>query len=106
MKQPAIYIMANKRNGTLYTGVTSNLEKRNYEHKNNLIPGFSSKYVCKILVYYEIHETMESAIFREKQLKSGSRNKKLKLIESSNPEWKDLSLDWIASAAPRNDEVA
>ena len=89
-KRAAIYIMANKRNGALYTGVTSNLQKRAFEHKNNLIQGFTSKYDCKILVYYEVHETMTSAIEREKQIKGGSRKKKLALIESQNPEWQDL----------------
>ena len=82
--------MANKRNGTLYTGVTSNLKKRVYQHKESIIKGFTSKYECNKLVYYEILETMESAILREKQIKSGSRKKKLKLIESINPGWLDL----------------
>lgn len=90
MKQPAVYIMANNRNGTLYTGVTSNLVKRVYEHKNELTEGFTSKHDCKILVYFEIQENMIDAIAREKQIKSGSRNKKLALIESVNPYWKDL----------------
>ena len=89
-KQPAIYILANKKNGTLYTGVTSNLIQRIHQHKAGDIPGFSAKYACKILVYYEPHETMESAITREKQLKGGSRQKKLALIESANPDWEDL----------------
>jgi putative endonuclease len=90
MKQPAVYIMANNRNGTLYTGVTSNLVKRVYEHKNELAEGFTSKYDCKILVFFEIQESMTAAIAREKQIKSGSRKKKLALIESMNPNWKDL----------------
>ncbi|MCH8156521.1 MAG: GIY-YIG nuclease family protein [Nitrospinae bacterium] len=90
MKQPAIYIMANKRNGTLYTGVTSNMVKRVYEHKNGVIQGFTKRYGCKRLVYYEIAEDMASAIVREKQIKSGSRKKKLMLIESMNPAWEDL----------------
>ncbi len=90
MKQPAIYIMASKRNGTLYTGVTSNLKKRVYEHKHSIIEGFTEKYDCKMLVYYETCETMEQAIMREKQLKAGSRKNKLKLIESVNQEWLDL----------------
>ncbi|MEM6781138.1 MAG: GIY-YIG nuclease family protein [Pseudomonadota bacterium] len=89
-KQPAIYIVTNKQNGTLYTGVTSNLSKRIYEHKNNLVEGFTSKYKCHRLVYFEIHETMESAIEREKQIKAGSRKKKLALIENQNPNWNDL----------------
>jgi putative endonuclease len=90
MKQPAIYIMANRRNGTLYTGVTSNLIKRAYEHRNSLVESFTSKYHCKLLVYYELHETMEYAISREKQIKGGSRADKLRLIESMNPNWSDL----------------
>ena len=82
--------MANKRNGTLYTGVTSNMVKRVYEHKNGVIQGFTKRYGCKRLVYYEIAEDMASAIVREKQIKSGSRKKKLMLIESMNPAWEDL----------------
>lgn len=89
-KQPAVYLMASHRNGTLYTGVTGNLVKRGYEHKNSLMMGFASKYGCKMLVYYEMFDDMENAIFREKQIKAGSRKKKLELIESFNPEWKDL----------------
>jgi putative endonuclease len=90
MKQPAIYIIASQRNGTIYTGVTSNLQKRIYEHKHKLIKGFSKAHNCQLLVYYEIHESMELAILREKQIKSGSRKKKLKLIEDMNPKWNDL----------------
>ncbi|OGT59402.1 MAG: endonuclease [Gammaproteobacteria bacterium RIFCSPHIGHO2_12_FULL_43_28] len=93
-KRPAIYIMANKRNGTLYIGVTSDLVKRVYQHKNNSIPGFSGRYDCKLLVYYEIHEDMLGAITREKQIKGGSRKKKLALIEGMNPKWIDLYA-WI-----------
>jgi len=90
MKQPAVYIITNQQNGTLYTGVTSDLPKRIYEHKNDVVEGFSSKYQCHCLAYYEIHETMEAAIVREKQIKGGSRKKKLALIEDQNPDWKDL----------------
>ena len=90
MKRPAVYIMANKRNGTLYTGVTSNLARRVYEHRQGDLEGFTSKYTCKILVFYEMHESMVSAIAREKQIKSGSRKKKLALIEDKNPSWIDL----------------
>ena len=89
-RQPAVYIMANKRNGTLYTGVTSDLIKRVYEHKYADVPGFTQKYGCKYLVYYELIEDMYSAISREKQLKGGSRKKKLALIERMNPYWEDL----------------
>jgi putative endonuclease len=89
-KQPAIYIVASKKNGTIYTGVTSNLSKRIWEHKEEITKGFVSKYGCKILVYYENFDEMNYAIEREKQIKSGSRKKKLKLIEDFNPNWKDL----------------
>ena len=89
-RQPAIYIMANKRNGALYTGVTSDLIKRAYQHKNSQVEGFTKRYECKHLVYYEQYEDMLSAITREKQIKGGSRKRKLALIESMNPEWKDL----------------
>ena len=89
-KLPAVYIITNKRNGTLYTGVTGNLQKRIYEHKNNLAEGFSQKYNTHTLVYYETHETMQTAIEREKQIKRWKREWKLKLIEEKNPEWKDL----------------
>ena len=87
--------MANQRNGTIYTGITSNLIKRVYEHKNKLISGFTRRYNCNFLVYYEIHNTMQSAIAREKQIKAGSRKEKLKLIESINSEWRDLYEDII-----------
>ncbi len=90
MKQPAIYILANRKNGTLYTGVTSNLIQRVHEHKNETKTGFSKQYACKNLVYYEVFETMEEALKREKQLKAGSRKKKVALIESMNPDWFDL----------------
>jgi putative endonuclease len=90
MKQPCVYIVASKRHGTLYTGVTSNLPKRAFEHREGLVEGFSAKYGCRILVWYEVHETMIAAITREKQIKAGSRAKKLTLIETSNPEWEDL----------------
>jgi predicted GIY-YIG superfamily endonuclease len=90
MKQPSVYIMASKRNGTLYTGVTSNLIQRAYHHRNGLVPGFTSQYGCKMLVWCELHEDMASAIAREKQIKAGSRRKKLALIEALNPTWRDL----------------
>ena len=90
MKQPIVYIITNKKNGTFDTGVTSNLVQRKYQHKENLLEGFTKKYNCKMLVFYEVHENMESAILREKQIKAGSRQKKIKLIEDVNPEWRDL----------------
>ena len=90
MKQPCVYMVTNRRNGTIYTGVTSNLPRRAYEHREGLIPGFSTKYDCKLLVWYEVHDNMTAAIEREKQIKGGSRAKKIALIEALNPEWKDL----------------
>jgi putative endonuclease len=90
IKQPAVYIMTNKRNGTLYTGVTSTLPKRAFEHREGLIPGFTVRYGCKMLVWYELHDTMQAAIEREKQIKAGSRGQKLALIETMNPSWRDL----------------
>jgi putative endonuclease len=90
MKQPFVYIVASRRNGTLYTGVTSNLPKRAFEHRQGLVTGFSARYRCKMPVWYELHETMIDAIVREKQIKAGSRAKKLSLIVGLNPEWNDL----------------
>ena len=90
MKQPCVYIVANKRHGTLYTGVTSDLPRRAYQHREGLVKGFTAKYGCKVLVWYEVHSTMIDAITREKQIKAGSRAKKIALVESLNPEWKDL----------------
>jgi len=90
MKQPVIYIMANKRNGKLYVGVTSNLVQRACQHRDGLAEGFTKEHGCKMLVYYEVGTPMEGAIFREKQIKGGSRKQKLKLIEAMNPQWKDL----------------
>ncbi len=89
-RYPVVYIMANKRNGTLYTGVTSNIVQRVYQHKQSAVPGFTNQYGCKRLVYYEQYDDMYMAISREKQIKGGSRKKKLALIESMNPNWKDL----------------
>ncbi len=89
-KKPAVYILANQENGTLYTGVTSDLIQRIYEHKNGLKSGFTKKYDCKNLVYFELFDDMENAIIREKQIKGGSRKKKLTLINNANKEWKDL----------------
>ena len=90
MRQPAVYIMANKRNGTLYTGVTANLVQRVAQHREGAIDGFTRQYGCKLLVYYELHADMLEAIAREKQIKAGSRRKKLALIEGMNPHWADL----------------
>ena len=85
-----IYIITNKKNGTLYTGVTNNLIRRIYEHKNKLVEGFSKKYSLDKLVYYKQYSTIEDAILREKQIKGGSRKKKLDLINNFNKEWNDL----------------
>jgi len=90
LKQAAIYILASGRNGTLYTGVTSQLVQRVWQHKNNFVPGFTQKYQVHELVYFELCEDMYTAIAREKQIKAGSRDKKVALIESVNPEWRDL----------------
>ena len=92
-KHSYIYILFNKRNGTLYTGVTSNLMKRIYEHKQKIVEGFTKKYSVDKLGYYEVYDDIESAILREKQIKAGSRKNKIKMIESINPEWKDLYYD-------------
>ncbi|MFH1887207.1 MAG: GIY-YIG nuclease family protein [Pseudomonadota bacterium] len=89
-KQPAVYILASKRNGTLYTGVTSDLVKRVWEHKNDRMEGFTERYGIHLLVWYEVHQRMESAIEREKQLKNWKRKWKIRLIEESNPDWQDL----------------
>ena len=89
--QPCVYLMANKRNGTIYTGVTSDLVKRVWQHREGL-GGFTTRYGCKLLVCFEPHATMEYAILREKQIKAGSRAKKVALIETDNPLWRDL---WV-----------
>ncbi|MBU4412035.1 MAG: GIY-YIG nuclease family protein [Proteobacteria bacterium] len=89
-KQAAVYILASKYNGTLYIGVTSNLIQRIWQHKEDLLEGFTQKYTVHFLVYYELHEEMPTAILREKQLKKWNRQWKINLIEKSNPEWKDL----------------
>jgi putative endonuclease len=89
-KQPAVYILASKRNGTLYIGVTSNLQQRAWQHKNERIAGFMNKYRVHTLVYYESHGDIMSAITREKQIKKWNRAWKLELIKEQNPDWKDL----------------
>ena len=93
MKEYYIYILASKFNGTLYIGVTNNLIKRVYEHKNNLIDGFTKKYSVHNLVYYESCASIETAITREKQLKKWNRAWKINLIETLNPKWKDLYIE-------------
>jgi putative endonuclease len=89
-RQPAVYIMASGRNGTIYVGVTSDLVQRAWQHRTGAIPGFTSRYACECLVYFELHADMTTAILREKQIKGGSRAKKLALIERDNPTWRDL----------------
>ncbi|MCX6717779.1 MAG: GIY-YIG nuclease family protein [Candidatus Taylorbacteria bacterium] len=93
MKNYFVYILASKKNGTLYIGVTNDLNRRIYEHKKNLVEGFTKKYNIKTLVYYESTNSIESAINREKQFKKWNRKWKLKLIEEKNPMWLDLSID-------------
>lgn len=88
--QPCVYILASARNGTLYIGVTSDLVKRVWQHKNDFVEGFTKQYGVHTLVWYEVHETMESAIAREKALKNWHRAWKIRLIEESNPAWLDL----------------
>ena len=88
-----VYILSSHRNGTLYVGVTNNLVKRVWEHKQKLVEGFTNRYEVHHLVYYEVHESPESAITREKQIKKWRRQWKLNLIEENNPTWKDLYLD-------------
>jgi putative endonuclease len=90
MKLPAVYIMASKRNGTLYTGVTSDLRKRVFEHRSDAIEGFTKRYGVHNLVYFELHENMFEAITREKQIKKWNRAWKLRIIERQNPDWEDL----------------
>lgn len=89
-RQPCVYILASRPNGTLYVGVTSQLAARVWQHRNDVVEGFTRKYGVHTLVWYERHETMESAILREKQLKAGSRKRKTDLIERMNPRWLDL----------------
>jgi putative endonuclease len=90
MKNYYVYIMTNKFNGTLYIGVTNDLIRRAYEHRNSLIDGFTKKYNLKVLVYFEVFDRIEDAILREKRLKKWNRQWKFELIEKSNPNWKDL----------------
>ncbi len=95
MKNGFVYIVTNKNNTVLYTGVTSDLIKCIYQHENKLIEGFSAKYNCNKLVYFEAGEDIELCILREKQIKAGSRNKKIELIESINSDWRDLYEDLL-----------
>jgi putative endonuclease len=90
MKQPAVYVLASGRNGTLYVGVTSDLVQRTWQHREHLAGGFTAKHSVEDLVWYELHATMDSAISREKQIKKWNRAWKVRLIEESNPYWIDL----------------
>ena len=92
-RQPAIYLLTNKPNGTIYVGVTSNLPQRIWQHKNKIMKGFSYKYNLTNLVYFELYNDMYEAISREKQIKAGSRKAKIDLIENINPDWNDLYLE-------------
>ena len=94
MRSYYVYIMANKKNGTIYTGVTNNLVRRVSEHKQKLTPGFTSRYGLNRLVYFEETDDIRFAIFREKQIKGWLRRKKIALIESINPSWSDISESW------------
>lgn len=90
MKQPCVYMLASRWNGTLYVGVTSDLVKRVWEHRNDLVDGFTKRYRVHDLVWFEQHETMESAILREKAIKAWKRTWKIALIETANPAWQDI----------------
>jgi putative endonuclease len=94
-KQPVVYLLASRRHGTLYIGVTSNLPKRMQEHREGLIPGFTREYGVRRLVWFEAHETIEAAILREKQLKQWRRAWKIELIETTNPHWEDLAVTML-----------
>ena len=91
-----VYIITNQRNGTLYTGVTNDLKRRVWQHKNKTLPGFTAQYGLGRLIYFETHRDISDAIAREKQIKAGSRAKKIALIGKENPQWTDLSADWFA----------
>jgi putative endonuclease len=95
VKQPCVYILASKRNGTLYIGVTSDLVRRVWEHKQDLVEGFTKRYGVHTLVWYEVHEEMHAAITREKAIKEWKRGRKLKLIEQVNPDWRGLYGDLV-----------
>lgn len=90
MKRPCVYILASARNGTLYVGVTSDILKRVWEHKNDVAEGFTRRYGVHTLVYAEFHDTMETAIVREKQVKKWNRAWKVRMIEETNPDWRGL----------------
>jgi putative endonuclease len=99
VKQPCVYILASARNGTLYTGVTSDLVRRVWEHKNNLVQGFTRRYALHTLVWFEVHDDMLAAITREKAIKGWKRRWKLEVIEAMNPSWRDLYPDLLRPAS-------
>jgi putative endonuclease len=94
-----VYILASRRNGTLYIGVTNDLARRVWEHKNGLTPGFTKKYGVKLLVYYEVYGEIEAAIAREKRLKKYKRAWKMNLIQRNNVDWRDLAANWLTESA-------
>jgi len=94
-RQPCVHLLASKRNGTLYAGVTSHLVKRVWQHKAHAVEGFTERYGVNTLVWYEVHETMESAIHREKAIKNWKRAWKINVIEAMNPQWRDLYDDLL-----------
>ena len=94
MKQYYVYMMTNRWHNVLYTGVTNSLERRVWEHKNGWLPGFTKKYNCHHLVYFEMYDSIEQAIAREKHIKGWVRAKKNALVATMNPEWKDLAAEW------------
>ncbi len=98
---PVVYIIASQRNGTIYTGVTSNIMQRIWQHREGILPGFTKRYSAKRLVWFEQHGAMESAIAREKQIKAWKREWKLALIEETNPDWRDLAEDFGFDPMPR-----
>lgn len=99
-KNPATYILCSRPNGTLYVGVTSNLLKRIWEHRENLVEGFTKKYAVHRLVYFELHDRMEEAIIREKRIKKWNRKWKIRLIKEFNPTWRDLYVELAGSGFP------
>jgi putative endonuclease len=101
-KQPCVYLLASDRNGTLYVGVTSDLIGRTWQHREHVVDGFTRRYEVTRLVWYELHETMESAILREKQIKKWMRAWKLELIDAGNPSWRDLWPDIIGQTPSAN----
>lgn len=96
LRQYYVYILASKPYGTLYVGVTSNLPRRIWEHKNSVVPSFTQRHNVKLLVYYETHDDVLAAITREKQIKHWNRNWKVNLIQKNNPDWRDLFADFSA----------